>query len=247
MRLASFARDGALVRLDATMRDATTGATLARAATLGSPAKVAAWELHLSRRLTRLAPEVQAELAWWRGIRAAHRGDAAGLESARAVLATSSAGATATLLDRSLAAFGRALAADTAGAAAVLVGLERERSQRRLFGNGHPYLTPVDRLAASRWLRVLGDTAQASELLTWTDAVAFYAPHVNEVNAMVAGVVYRERAALEEAAGRGQRAAGLYRQFIDRVDLPSARQRDRIAHARQFVAAWPPDLPRVRR
>ena len=163
------------------------------------------------------------------------------------MLATSSAGATATLLDRSLAAFGRALAADTAGAAAVLVGLERERSQRRLFGNGHPYLTPVDRLAASRWLRVLGDTAQASELLTWTDAVAFYAPHVNEVNAMVAGVVYRERAALEEAAGRGQRAAGLYRQFIDRVDLPSARQRDRIAHARQFVAAWPPDLPRVRR
>lgn len=105
-----------------------------------------------------------------------------------------------------------------------------------LAENAHPYFAAVNWLEGSRWLLAEGDTIGAAELLTWTDAVVPYAAYVSHANAVVEGYVNYERGALEEARGRSDWAATLYKRFVERVDQPSPVYRARVEYARRIIA-----------
>ena len=202
------------------------------------PGSADEYEAVLMRQRGVLPLNVQAELFWWQGVRATRRGNAAALAAARGSLQTMPY-PFAAHLTRSLDAHRLALNGDTVRAAAEITRLERLRAQlRTMIGeeNAHPYLAAVNRLGGSRWLVATGDTAGAAALLTWTDAVVPYAASVSHVNAVVAGYAYHERAVLEEARGRLDRAATLYERFVERVDQPPPAYRSRVEHARNIMA-----------
>ena len=115
----------------------------------------------------------------------------------------------------------------------MLVALERDRYR---LENLHPYLTGINRLAASRWLLAVGDTADAARLLTWHEAVLSPAPTVIHANAMLAGLAYLERGRIMEALGDRDRALASYQQFLRRYDMPLRAERRLVDEARTAVA-----------
>jgi tetratricopeptide (TPR) repeat protein len=115
---------------------------------------------------------VTAERAWLDGLLAFATGDRAELEAAIGT-ADATASPHAHRLARSLEAFRLAFDGDSASAGRRLAELEQEGAETFAFdgyGAPHPWLTPVNRLAAARWLVAAGDTARAERLLGWEEA-----------------------------------------------------------------------------
>lgn len=169
----------------------------------------------------------EAELAWLDGVLAFARTDAPGLAGARERLARS-AGPASDRLARSLVAFERALAGDSAAAATELAAIEADASglasryRAPVRFPAHPHESAIHRMVASRWSLAAGDTATAEDLLTWHEAIG--PMHRAElVNRTVEPYALLQRARLEEAAGRSERARSLYHAVIDRrSEGPSA-------------------------
>ena len=184
-----------------------------------------------------LSPAGRAELAWLDGLLAASRRDANALASAgRAAAASDSV--TGAMLQRSLVAFGTALAGNRAGAADTLMALERERAElgwSRYRSDDHPFLTAVNRLAAGRWLRERGDPAEAARVLTWAEGIPFPLQTTRQANAMVRGLAYLERARAAEALGMMGHAADYYRRFLWHYDAPTALHRHLLDEAREAL------------
>jgi hypothetical protein len=143
-------------------------------------------------------------------------------------------------LGRSLAAFRRALAGDTAAAGPELAELEEEASESGAidwYGAPHPWLTGVNRLAAARWLAIAGDTARALDLLGWDDAV------LPERYLLMgpAGQILRPRASLLRgrlyaAHGDSVRAAFHYETVRRQYDRPAEAVAGAVAEAKSFEA-----------
>jgi hypothetical protein len=115
----------------------------------------------------------RAELEWIDGIVAVAGRDRSTLAARRAALEQSRAGASGELA-RSLRAFESALAGSEDLAADSLAALELEMPRRGWifdWGNDHPFLNPVNRVAASRRLMARGDSAGAVRLMRWREAV----------------------------------------------------------------------------
>jgi hypothetical protein len=178
------------------------------------------------------SPADRAELAWIDGLLAVARRDAAALAVARAAL-RSIASPSTPVLDSSLAAFELDLAGDRRHAREMLVALERNRYR---VSNQHPYLTGIDRLAASRWLLAAGDTTEAVRILNWHEAVVFTAPQAVHANAMLAGPAYLERARTLDALGQREAARASYEQFLRRYDEPVPAHRHLVRDARAALA-----------
>jgi hypothetical protein len=145
--------------------------------------------------------ENHAELAWLDGIIAVTGRDRSALAQARARV-RESGGPDAPALDHSLAAFDQALAGDSLGAGKALAQLEWDEAKTMAphFAQ-HPYAIAIHRVAAARWLLAAGDFDQAARLLTFVEGA--YGLHPSqEVNIMLAGLVYRDRARIEERRGR---------------------------------------------
>ncbi len=115
----------------------------------------------------------EAELSWLDGIAAYAAGNSVALDSARRALdRTASEGSSR--LAGSLEAFALALRGDSARAGKRLAELEETSARTgayHAYGRQHPWLTPVNRLAAGHWLAASGDTTRALRLLGWEEAV----------------------------------------------------------------------------
>ncbi|MGH7656767.1 MAG: hypothetical protein ACREL6_00940, partial [Gemmatimonadales bacterium] len=116
------------------------------------------------------SPEERAEFAWTDGILAAVLRDTARLTEARQRIRASE-DLHAEILDGSLRAFQLFLNDSIAAAARSMRSLERGYSQcDPALGGHHPFLAPINRLAAVPWLLAAGDTAGAAGLLRWHEA-----------------------------------------------------------------------------
>jgi len=191
-----------------------------------------AW-VDASRALEQLQPPGQTELAWVDGILAVARRDAAGLARARANLRGIRSPNVA-LVDSSLLAFELDLAGKRSRAIDVLTALERDRFEPT--GGRHPYLSGVNRLALSGWLRAAGRAHDAARLLMWNEAVVYPDGQTAHANAMLAGFAYLERARIEDALGQRALAREYYAQFLRRFDMPAPAQRHLVDEARTAVA-----------
>lgn len=196
------------------------------------------WRTALEAQLDHLPAANVAELAWLDGLCAAARGDGEGLRRAieRLQRAEPPGGP---FLRRSLGAFELKQRGDVAGAAEAMAELERERTERywfRRIGNEHPYLTAVNRLAASPWLLEVGDTAAAAELLRWHEAVEFPSHLAASADATLSALIYYERAGIAEVMGLSEEAAEHYSQFLRRYDAPVEAHRPFLERAREILA-----------
>jgi len=199
------------------------------------------WHAQLASWDDRLDKLRHAEIDWLHGVRAAAHGNRAALVDARQRLAANHAGTLVSrnralppalaalpeeiprLLATSLAAFERALDGDVAGAADIMVELERQRAEQgwvRYHANLHPFLTAVDRIAAARWLRETGRAEDAATLLRWHEAVQGASYLAGDADAMLAAIVFYERARTEEANGRADRARLFDLEFLRHYDMP---------------------------
>ena len=176
--------------------------------------------------------EVRWTMAWLDGISAFARKDRGALERARAD-ARSSGHPLGWFLDRSLAAYGRALAGDRAAAGQQLAALQScvvtPKCGYRLMPN-----LATDRLAAATWLLEAGDTAQATSLLIWYESLqndwdASY-------NHVVTALAYLMRARIDEAQGDTRSARAHYRYFLRRFDAPVQRQQHLVEEANNALA-----------
>jgi tRNA A-37 threonylcarbamoyl transferase component Bud32/tetratricopeptide (TPR) repeat protein len=177
-----------------------------------------------SRQLAR------ARVAWLDGLLGFVRGDQLAIQVARREVARSGH-IQAKLIDRSLAAFDRALAGDRKGAGRDLLRLEEYWAER----TGGPVANfGVQRLVAAGWLREARGGEKAIRLLRWQDAMqsgwswttadALGAPN------------YLARARLEEAHGSPGLAREYYQQFLRRYDKPMPSQVHLIDEARAALA-----------
>jgi serine/threonine protein kinase len=197
------------------------------------PAVAAGWRDRAADAFDRMRPEHRAELAWVDGLLAATRRDSAALARAREALQQTRAPEVG-LLDSSLVAFARDLAGDRRRARELLVALERDR---HYDSNGHPYLTGVNRLTASRWLSAEGDAAGAARLLTWHEAIGDPAhPQALHANALLAPFAYLARARIEEAHGQPVAARAYYVRFLSNYDTPVPAHRALVEEARAALA-----------
>jgi TolB-like protein len=177
--------------------------------------------------------ESRAELAWLDGLLAFARQDSRGLAAAREILKRAGRPGR-DVLGRSLDAFADELAGARRRAAHALAALEWERAERTGFVDSvddhHPYLTAVNRLAASRWLGAEGDTAEAARLLTWHEAMRL--PRSGEVGAMFSALAYLEAGRLEHGRGHLDLARYHYAQFLRRYDQPVPAHRQLVEEAK---------------
>lgn len=196
----------------------------------------------LTARAARLNPEQRAEAAWLDGLVAAALADTVALAAARVALQRTD-GPAAQPLGRSLAALELAARGARAPAARMIAELERARAEDartyRRLGDTHPYLTAVNRLTAARWLLAHNDTAAASGLLAFHEGVPFPLPLTSHANYILAGPAYLERAGIEAAAGRYDRAHAFYAQFLRRYQQPVPAHQPMVDEARAAVARLP--------
>jgi hypothetical protein len=177
-----------------------------------------------------LDPAEGPDVAWLDGVLAARRGDRPAMTAARAALRR--AGPDGALLDRSLAAFELSLGGETRRAGEALAALEWELAERPILGSSREtLLMAFDRLVASRWLLAAGDTAQAARLLTWHEAY-----DISSIAAVLAPLVYLERARIEDARGQAELARAHYEQFLRRYDMPTARHQHLVREAALALA-----------
>jgi tetratricopeptide (TPR) repeat protein/TolB-like protein len=162
----------------------------------------------------------RAELEWLDGIVGFTRRDRAAVGQARSALR--GMGTRESLaLDRSIAAFERALSGDSVGAGRDLAALEWEQSRSNASGfAAHPQTIAVDRIAAARWLAAEGDADQAARLLAFADGAYLLHPS-RLINASLYGLVARQRGMVEEQRGQAEPAREYYRQFLRWYDRPT--------------------------
>jgi tetratricopeptide (TPR) repeat protein len=166
-------------------------------------------------------------LAWLDGLSAFTRGDKPALHRARKD-AGRSGNPSGGSLDRSLAAFDRALSGDRATA-----GRELASTQWCIVTTSCAYrIMPniaTDRLAAATWLLEAGDTAQAVRLLVWYESLqgGWDASYSHVTTALA----YLLRARIEEAQGDAGSARTHYAYFLRRYDAPIPSQRHLVDEA----------------
>jgi serine/threonine-protein kinase len=171
-------------------------------------------------------------LAWFDGMVAFARHDRDRLERARQD-GLASGHPQAKWLDRSLRAFGRALAGDRLGAGRELARLEWECADRWDCGTAVPNIA-VQRLAAATWLLEAGDSAQAARLLVWHEAMQ---PGPAWAFSFAATpLAYLLLARIEASQGRTRLARSHYEQFLRRYDSPMPAQRHLVDEARTELA-----------
>jgi len=184
------------------------------------------------------SPEGKAELAWLDGLLAHAQHDPQGLSRAEARIRESGS-RSASLLASSLAAFERHLAGGPLEAGRSLAALEWESADSfgfNRYGPDHPWLSSVDRLAASRWLLAGGDTAKAALLLGWHESIFWTAQGLLEPANRVFGVLAMPlQARIEMARAQTDRAASHYRAFLERYDLPQPAQAHLLEEARSAL------------
>jgi hypothetical protein len=174
------------------------------------------------------------QLAWLDGVLAVSRQDGRALDSARTD-ARHSGHPHAEIIDRSLAAFARALDGDRAGAAQDLAALEWRCVNRWDCGGPVTPNIAVHRVAAASWLLEAGDTAQADRLLTWVERAPGDGIDMSFTYA-VSPLVYLIRARIAEAQGDVRSAAEYYQHFLRRYDTPAPAQRHLVDEARGALA-----------
>ncbi len=210
-----------------------------------NPQDVARTRRVLSGRPLVSSPD-SAELCWLDGLVAFRVGDQEALGRARWELRRMQY-RYAGWLDRSLAAFERAAAGDTARAAAGLAELEEEKAQRQVYAAyapAHPYHTAVNRIMGARWLVELEALDQAARLLTWHEAVRWGATNPEErINRTLEPLALLERGRIEAAQGRSRHAAGYYAQFLERFDRPVPALTVLRAEADAALAGVPGTVP----
>jgi tRNA A-37 threonylcarbamoyl transferase component Bud32/TolB-like protein len=171
-------------------------------------------------------------IAWLDGVWAFAAGNPTALEGARRD-ARASRYPQADIIDRSLAAFSRALAGDHVGAGRDLAALEWRCAERQEGQDCGGVVTPniaVHRLAAATWLLEAGDTAQAAQLLTWHEAG--FRGWDWSFSFAAAPLAYLMLARIEEAQGNVRLARVHYQAFLRRYDLPLPAQRHLVEEAR---------------
>ncbi|MFW6039636.1 MAG: protein kinase domain-containing protein [Gemmatimonadota bacterium] len=184
-------------------------------------------------------PTDAAERRWLDGILAYAVRDRAGLDSARVDLAAHPA-VHSDRLARSLDAFSLALAGDSAAAGRRLADLEEkavDAGAHHRYGRLYPWLTPLDRLAAGRWLAASGDTLRALRLLRGANSVlqerhGLMGPALR----VLAPRAALHRARLQAARGDSARAALHYGSVLHAYRAPAAPVREAVQEARSFVS-----------
>jgi TolB-like protein/tRNA A-37 threonylcarbamoyl transferase component Bud32 len=175
-------------------------------------------------------------LAWLDGVWAFAAGDATRLERARRD-GRESRHPHADIIDRSLAAFARALAGDRAGAGRDLAALEWRCAERQDCGGVVTPNIAVHRLAAASWLLEAGDSAQAARLLTWHEAPLWSGGWDMSLTFAAAPLAYLMLARIEEAQGNARMARAHYQAFLRRYDSPMPGQRHLVEEARAALSS----------
>ncbi len=190
--------------------------------------------------------EARAELAWLDGLVAVTRADRRALREALDTLGASRA-STAKLLERSLQAFQLEMTGERRRAASTLATLEWERAdcygctgvspEEKPDYHAHPFLLPVNRLAAVRWLLQAGDTARAVELSTWHEAWMGFATArpAQRASGIVAPFAILEQARIAHARRQFDVARTHYEQFLQRYDLPMEAHTPLIVEAKDAL------------
>jgi tetratricopeptide (TPR) repeat protein/TolB-like protein len=176
--------------------------------------------------------DARGRVAWLDGLLAYARGDRPAIAAARAA-AGRSGYYQARLVDRSLAAFDRALAGDRKGAAYDLVKLEDFCLGEDTCNSFTPQ-GDVHRLAAAEWLEDAKDAKTAKRLLLiWVGGgrVPLTGWWWTFGNAL-SGPAYLLRARLEESLGSLEEAAEFYHLFLRNYDQPGASQAHLVEEAR---------------
>jgi tetratricopeptide (TPR) repeat protein len=181
------------------------------------------------------SPDAASEIAWLDGIVAHAQADAASVRDAASELRRNSA-RSAPALAESLEALMLGLAGDREGAALRLAALEwasADEGWHQRFGQSHPYVNSVNRLAAGRWLLASGDTAEAARLFIWHLAVLPPVLHpLPAVNTTLGNIALFELAQIEEARGRPDLARLYNTLFLERYDRPPPQHRTMVERAR---------------
>ncbi len=171
-------------------------------------------------------------VAWLDGLLGFARRDRRAIQAAREEAGRSGYFRT-DLVDRSLAAFDRALAGDRRGAGRALVELEETCIGNENCFSGVPHIA-VQRMMAAEWLREEGDLETARRLLRWHDQLWQGWGWV--FNDAVSGPSFLMRAQIEVALGDSSRAREYYRQFLRRYDRPMPEQVHLVNEARAAFA-----------
>lgn len=179
--------------------------------------------------------QLLGSFAWLNGVLAFARRDRGALQTAREE-ARRMGVPRVDRIDRSLAAFGRALDGDRGRAGRELAKSEWDCAAACVSGD--EFVTPnmaIHRLAAATWLLEAGDTAQAVRLLIWHQStiVAFWD---GSFTYAVAPLAYLMLARIEEAQGDTRWAKKHYQQFLQRHDAPMPRQVHLVDEARAALA-----------
>jgi hypothetical protein len=187
------------------------------------------------RSPTAQTPNGASEIAWLDGIVALAQADAARARDAVAELRRISA-RSAPALAESLEALVLGTAGDGEGAALRLAALEwagADEGWHQRFGQSHPYVNSINRLAAGRWLLASGDTAEAARLFIWHRAVLPPVLHpLPAVNTILGNLALFELARIEEARGRSDLARLYNELFLERYDRPPPQHRVMVERAR---------------
>ncbi|MFL5476531.1 MAG: protein kinase domain-containing protein, partial [Gemmatimonadales bacterium] len=179
-----------------------------------------------------LLQDTRGKMAWLDGLLGFARRDRHAIQAARADAAKSGY-FRVDLIDRSLAAFERALAGDRKGAGRELARLEEE-----CVGDENcPSMTPhiaVQRMMAAEWLREDGQGEAARRLLRWQDGEWQGWPWT--FNDGVSGPAFLMRARIEEESGTPHLARSYYLQFLRRYDRAMTSQTHLVEEAKTALA-----------
>lgn len=178
--------------------------------------------------------EFGGRLAWLDGVLAFAQRDRKALEQARQRLGQTGH-ARVDRIDRSLAAFGKALAGDRAAAGRELARLEWHCAI--VCRPGEEFVTPniaIHRMAAATWLLEAGETAQAARLLYWHEATVALWPW--SFTYAVTPLAYLMLARIEQSRHRSAAAREHYHQFLRRYDSPMPDQQHLVDEARTALA-----------
>ena len=173
-------------------------------------------------------------VAWLDGLLGFARRDRQAIQAAREEAGRSGYFRT-DLIDRSLAAFDRALAGGRGQAGRELAELEESclGDEDENCPSHVPHIA-VQRMMAATWLRENGDLESARRLLKWHDELWQGWPWV--FNDAVSGPSFLMRAQIEVALGDSSRAREYYHQFLRRYDRPMPEQVHLVNEARAAFA-----------
>ena len=184
------------------------------------------------RRERSMLRDTRGWVAWLDGLLGFARRDRRAIQAAREEAGRSGYLRT-DLVDRSLAAFDRALAGERGQAGRELVELEESCIREENCSSAVPDIA-VQRMMAAAWLREDGDLESARRLLRWHDQLWQGWPWL--FSDAVSGPSFLMRAQIEVALADSGRAREYYRQFLRRYDRPMPEQVQLVNEARAAFA-----------